>query len=667
MAELCLCLLCDEFTKDLIAANFNKFDIPTGPRWADELRQPLDWRVATWGRGFVHHESFAALKVSSASCNLCSLIYQDISSASSAQASTGRLELFPAPYATVVNTPDGTFAAVFSGDESYKQFWLSYPFAYQLCRQREWQDVDDFHPVANIPRAVPEHWRDARVWETAKTWMKICAENHANCSNVASASSASRTMPTRIIDVGSGSDDEIKLVISKDIATVLPYAALSHSWGGEIPEKLTTSTLGAMVAGIPVSRLPQNFQDAISITRLLNLRYLWIDALCIIQDSTSDWAHEASIMGSVYADSAVCICASVSASSTVGMLSTNRSPLVKLDQDLAIQASSSRFMQFTEEAPISQRGWCLQERLLAPRVLHVGVRQLYWECRTGAAHEDGAWTPEESESGWYKHQIRFLKLRKAFLNPPPPDGGGQVDRAYWDRWYELLTNYSSRKLSFGSDILPAISGMAQRFQDSVGPSSAQYAAGLWTQDMRHGILWGAQKMHQALRKVAGFNECRELSRPPQQMAPSWSWASVIGPVEFTFSVNGTYSCEIMKLDLSGSLMDTITAGQAQEGKLSVRGPVVEMQYDTPRSSSQNVGSLRVPQEEKVCFYGCIMDFERRRECIYHVLLVSWSEQSVAGLVLELVSGNTFRRVGVFQDQNFRAELPELVTKEIVII
>jgi Heterokaryon incompatibility protein (HET) len=66
------------------------------------------------------------------------------------------------------------------------------------------------------------------------------------------------------------------------------YTCLSYRWGGVLPLCTLTCSLDQEKLGIKWSRLPKTFQDAIQVTRLLGIRYIWIDALCIIQDAPAD-------------------------------------------------------------------------------------------------------------------------------------------------------------------------------------------------------------------------------------------------------------------------------------------------------------------------------------------------------------------------------------------
>jgi hypothetical protein len=210
-----------------------------------------------------------------------------------------------------------------------------------------------------------------------------------------------RILPTRFIDLLSASETtDVCLVESDTLAQDVPYLTLSHCWGGQIQDKLLTSTLAAFRRGLSLSALPRTFQHAVYLTRLLKIRYLWIDALCIIQDSAADWAREASLMGDVYANSLLTISAAASDNSQGGLFYA-RNPhsvtpcLISLHKTTS-SLDDTQYMYVYKEPKeyghecisnmaLGERAWAMQERLLSMRVLHFSRDQVRWECRTLAA------------------------------------------------------------------------------------------------------------------------------------------------------------------------------------------------------------------------------------------------------------------------------------------
>jgi hypothetical protein len=101
-------------------------------------------------------------------------------------------------------------------------------------------------------------------------------------------------LPTRLLDVGTESSPTTKVINSNEGPAGADYFMLSHCWGGKVPVKLTSDCLDEFQTAIPFPTLPRTFQEAIYIARLLKTPFLWIDAMCIIQDSENDWLYESS-------------------------------------------------------------------------------------------------------------------------------------------------------------------------------------------------------------------------------------------------------------------------------------------------------------------------------------------------------------------------------------
>ncbi|CAI4212106.1 unnamed protein product [Parascedosporium putredinis] len=206
-----------------------------------------------------------------------------------------------------------------------------------------------------------------------------------------------------------------------------------------------------------VDLLPQNFQDAIILTRELGLRYLWIDALCIIQDSEDDWKNEAIKMAEIYSSAVVTISTLNSDRSTTGFLRPRESGAALVSPDFAVQPYHGSLLDALEASTLNTRGWCMQERLLSPALLHIGDAQLFWECRTGYGAESGSFDINHDRVGASLNYTtrEFIRLRKRFV-PHAWQG--------WQTWYDLVSEYTLRNLSFASDKFPALAGAARIFQ-----------------------------------------------------------------------------------------------------------------------------------------------------------------------------------------------------------
>lgn len=113
-----------------------------------------------------------------------------------------------------------------------------------------------------------------------------------------------------MIDVGTDDTDPFLFVSKGQTGS---WATLSYCWGHSPPLKTEIATLKERCEKIPFESMPALFRDAIVLTRRLGYSYLWIDAICIIQDSPSDWTVEAANMGYIYKESSITIVAEASA------------------------------------------------------------------------------------------------------------------------------------------------------------------------------------------------------------------------------------------------------------------------------------------------------------------------------------------------------------------
>jgi hypothetical protein len=159
---------------------------------------------------------------------------------------------------------------------------------------------------ANIERAAEE--LEHREFEYADStasngsmritsdWIQNCIANHSHCK----AQDEPREAPTRLLELCQPSQKHVRLIATANLQFKPTYMTLSHCWGSATFFKLTANTLGQLGHGILLDSLPKTFQDAASIACRLRSKYLWIDSLCILQGSLSDWQRETATMSNVY-------------------------------------------------------------------------------------------------------------------------------------------------------------------------------------------------------------------------------------------------------------------------------------------------------------------------------------------------------------------------------
>ena len=265
------------------------------------------------------------------------------------------------------------------------------------------------------------------------------------------------------------------------------------------------------IRGIRVGSLPKTIQDAISITQHLGLHFLWVDALCIVQDSVNgeDWYRESSRMSDVYSNAYVTILAESGRNSDAGMLNkrpeTDRSfktPFYLADGSQC----GSVYLQWENtwlgrHRPLQYRAWAFQERRLSRRVLSYCQSQIIFTCKSGTVDEVSMNFRSDSRRGADPYPFsreHFKTKEKVFLE-----------------WYRSVNAYSLRDLTYKSDKLPALSGYAHAMHELIGGA---YLAGIWEQDLLVGLTWYV------------FTKGRHFVKRCQKRAPSWSWASLDGAI-----------------------------------------------------------------------------------------------------------------------------------------
>ena len=236
-------------------------------------------------------------------------------------------------------------------------------------------------------------------------------------------------------------------------------------------------------------QLLTTFQGAVTFTRWLGTRCLWIDALCIVQDNKADWQRESLAMARIHPGSYLTLSAAKAASGAGGLFTHQDRALLErqlqfgqehmLDNgQLSLRMSTphqiikpdnkTTYSQSYERSqfPILSRAWVFQEKLLASRLLHFGECELYWECDIKTRCEC------DQAKYWVTDKETFIMM----LLP-----GLDLD-TYMQTWKRLLTRYIHRHLTLATDRLIAMSGVAKLVDSVLGPLDGRYVAGLWSID-----------------------------------------------------------------------------------------------------------------------------------------------------------------------------------------
>jgi hypothetical protein len=463
--------------------------------------------------------------------------------------------------------------------------------------------------------------RSDAFFSQMQSWVDTCLTKHELCrsdgrngwetltGSYKERNRLAATLPARVIDVGNN-ETSPSLFISQ--GTSGQWIALSHCWGKHQPLKLESKSVSAFTNGIPLDIMPPVFQDAVFITKRLGLRYLWIDCLCIIQDSKEDWLTESLRMGDIYKNAVITIAAEAAEDGSVGILSStgkgrirdgnqqpedviqlsSRSAAHSIEGNLILTAKSAIKIVPNAQGPLSARKWVLQEEILSTRLLRFAEGQVWWQCRELQCNERFPFGYKASTGLWDKNNthiresIEWNSIRSFILTSrrgKTQKRGNNVIRLITHQqirwyWYGTVNEYCRRRMTYDSDSLPAISGIAKEYQRQLLYDHKSYKAGIWLNDLPQGLLW--------------YTPRPGATRASPYVAPSWSWASIrsgpyydrqlledLIPAEDLIHLFGPRRkprkiATVLDIDLTMRQEDPF--GQVQSGFMRLQGPCDKM-------------------------------------------------------------------------------------------
>ncbi|KAH7082191.1 heterokaryon incompatibility protein-domain-containing protein [Paraphoma chrysanthemicola] len=401
--------------------------------------------------------------------------------------------------------------------ETYHNEEMSLPRKLLLHRH---QHGDRGCRVGNNER--PNHSIDSRskwckstesslIFGSLRTWLHQCVDQHETCRRI-----LSKKMPTRLLDLQAFSDSAgIRLIRSAHTRANF-YATLSYRWGGTNSFMLNTENHARFESRISVRDLPRTIREAIEVCRKLSVRYLWIDALCILQDSNEDLAKEIANMGSIYAGSLFTVAATNSIDSESGCFRA-RHPLTRqicvfkgsdgVEWIIEpLQTKCNWHIREIQNALLSKRGWVFQEQILSPRTIHFTQNDIVWECREKLfcqmcvdGRQDGYPNPDTQMHEGKRVVIDWDKgLEKI----------EQLSR-FRVSWSEILHRYTRTELTDTDDKLSALAGIAELISDELGYEASW---GLWLDFFVDELQWYWLYPDARFAEIYGYT-------------PSWSWVS----------------------------------------------------------------------------------------------------------------------------------------------
>ncbi|KAF4454145.1 HET-domain-containing protein [Fusarium austroafricanum] len=360
------------------------------------------------------------------------------------------------------------------------------------------------------------------ILDLLRRYLRDCEsqkQSHGDCPG-----QREQILPTRLVCIGPDRDS-IRLHEPKPCDTGV-YVALSHCWGpkGSCLVQTTTETLDQNKAGIRWDSLSDVYKDSIQLCQMFEVDYLWIDSLCIIQDNKDDWEAESSKMAGYYSQATFTIAVESSPDGNFSFL-TNRQKRwqsqtysVKDRQGIHRHYSVQEHcnLQYVDtgilgkyfkegKKLLTNRAWAFQEHLLSRRLIRFTPSGIIWQCKAGVFLGEellnGLIRPPSLIPDTYYHKMPSLQAKKLNKQQEPT----------FREWAAYLAAYSRRDITYESDWLPALSGIAAKHQAKLqGP----YLAGIWADHLPYSLCWERR------RGAATFYA------NPENNIPSWSWASL---------------------------------------------------------------------------------------------------------------------------------------------
>jgi hypothetical protein len=347
-----------------------------------------------------------------------------------------------------------------------------------------------------------------QTFQKLRRWLNLCTQSHGECKRTLISWESDKTLPPRVIDVGSR-ESEVRLVETGGDDG--QYLVLSYCWGSLFGGVITTTkkNIDEFTKFLPVRTLPRTIQDAIVVTRELGFKFLWVDSLCIIQDESKEWEAAVQTMGDIY-QRAVCTISATGAKDcseglflprslddgSPGSLSEFQARVPcsvegRVIGDMFISPALQQFRygdsDFSEEirsSPWAHRAWVFQERFLSRRIIHFAKQQVYWECQRLVRSDT------EIDGHHFNTDVREENWKRLTLSLARSNEANKI-------WRDIIQRYSLTKLTFDKDRLLAIEGIAREMASLV---MSDYCAGMFLTNIARALFWAASSSTDPLRK-----------------------------------------------------------------------------------------------------------------------------------------------------------------------
>ena len=356
--------------------------------------------------------------------------------------------------------------------------------------------------------------------ERLRTWLRECEHGHGKTCNSPEWLAPRQLHKLRVIDVPG------RRIV--EAPSDCRYLALSYAWGktgrqdgGRKAARLTLSSVSALMRpnGLDALHLPRTIRDTMSLASLLGEDFLWVDALCIVQDDIDELMEQTSHMDMVYSRAILTIIAGAGEDAEVGLpglepgTRSSIPPPIRVNDKLSmVQSASGMAPGKLRSSKWDTRGWTFQERILSRRVLIFTEQMAYWNCETCTWDEETILKPELPESRVTNNSFGCYDVWQSGTEK-------FSSAALWD-W---VAKYNSRSFTYPGDILPAFLGILNCLQFK---TKERFHWGLLSSCFGQDLAW----LDGAGRRDAVCPAIPELGIHRPTRYPSWAWLAWEGTV-----------------------------------------------------------------------------------------------------------------------------------------
>ncbi|KAF4604255.1 hypothetical protein EYR40_001436 [Pleurotus pulmonarius] len=380
--------------------------------------------------------------------------------------------------------------------------------------------------------------------DLVKKWLNLCVAHHNDVCEEVWWRDKDETLPStvRMIDV--------KRMAIVPYAPRSRYVALSYVWGGVGAEyQSMQGNISQRMApgGLDESILPATIVDAIELCRRLGERYLWVDALCIIQDSAEDKAIQIGVMELIYGGSFVTVFAVGGHNAHAGLPGLRkgtraRQQRIERIQNLRLTVPLTTLASVLAQSVWGTRGWTYQEVMLSRRRLFFTDEQVYFECLRDIFSEDVL--AENKRLPESDHPLRYTGIGGITFNTRPR---GNTANEFTAGYVVVAREYTQRNLTNELDAIDAVSALtrviAKAFNLGGGVASKAFRYGMLITDLNQTLFWhpGDGPSFTRRRSVPGL----------RGTWPSWAWVGWRGAAQYRHPWSSAQSYA----RIAGSLVD----------------------------------------------------------------------------------------------------------------